>query len=44
MVRLIDYVNGDIDTELGLSPIVITFDDGNQNNFNVLGKDEVLIW
>jgi len=40
MVRLIDYVNGNIDTELGLSPIVITFDDGNQNNFNVLGKDE----
>lgn len=40
MVRLIDYINGDIDTELGLSPIIITFDDGNQNNFNVLGKDE----
>ena len=40
MVRLIDYVNGNIETELGLSPIVLTFDDGNQNNFNVLGKDD----
>lgn len=40
MIRLIDYVNGDIVTELGLSPIVLTFDDGNQNNFNVLGKNE----
>lgn len=39
MVRLIDYVNGNIDIGLGLSPIVLTFDDGNQNNFNVLGRD-----
>lgn len=40
MIRLIDYINGDIDTELGKSPIVLTFDDGNKNNFHVLGKDE----
>lgn len=40
MVRLIDYVSGKIDVELGLSPIVLTFDDGNQNNFNVLGRDK----
>lgn len=40
MIRLIDYVNGEIDVELGLSPIILTFDDGNQNNFNVLGKDD----
>lgn len=39
MVRLIDYVNGEINLDLGLSPIVLTFDDGNQNNFNVLGRD-----
>ncbi len=40
MVRLKDYVNGKITTELGKSPIILTFDDGNKNNFNVLGKDE----
>ncbi len=40
MIRLIDYVNGDIKVDLGLSPIILTFDDGNQNNFNVLGRDK----
>lgn len=40
MVRLIDYVNGNINTEFGKSPIILTFDDGNKNNFNVLGKNE----
>ena len=40
MIRLIDYVNGDINTSYGKSPIVLTFDDGHKNNFNVLGLDE----
>lgn len=40
MIRLIDYVNGEIDVELGKSPIVLTFDDGKKNNINILGKDE----
>lgn len=40
MIRLIDYINGDIKTELGYSPIVLTFDDGNQNNFSVIGRNE----
>jgi len=39
MVRLYDYVNGIIDVELGYSPIILTFDDGNKNNFNVLGRN-----
>lgn len=40
MVRLYDYVNGIIETKLGYSPLILTFDDGNQNNFNVIGRDK----
>ena len=40
MVRLIDYANGIIDVPMGYSPIVLTFDDGNANNFKVIGRDE----
>lgn len=40
MIRLTDYVNGRIDVELGYSPVILTFDDGNKNNFNVLGKND----
>ena len=36
MIRLNDYVDGIIDVELGKSPIILTFDDGNENNFKVL--------
>ena len=39
MVRLEDYINGIIDVPLGYSPIILTFDDGNANNFKVTGKD-----
>ena len=39
MIRLSDYVNGIIDVEMGFSPIILTFDDGNKNNFNVLGRN-----
>ena len=40
MVRLTDYIDGNIDVEYGKSPIVLTFDDGNENNLKVTGLDE----
>ncbi len=40
MIRLDDYIKGIIDVELGYSPIILTFDDGDKNNFNVLGKTD----
>ncbi len=40
MVRLTDYINGNIDVEYGNSPIILTFDDGNENNLKVTGLDE----
>jgi len=39
MIRLDDYINGIIDVEAGLSPIIITFDDGLENNIRVTGLD-----
>lgn len=40
MISLIDYINGNINTSFGKSPIVLTFDDGNSNNIKVTGLDE----
>ncbi len=40
MIKLSDYVAGNIDTEYGKSPIVLTFDDGNDNNIKVTGLDD----
>lgn len=39
MVKLSDYLNGNIDIPYGTSPIVLTFDDGNANNIKVTGTD-----
>lgn len=39
MIKLSDYINGKIDVEYGYSPIIITFDDGNENNIKVTGLD-----
>lgn len=40
MIRLTDYVDGYIDVEKGKSPIVITFDDGRDDQCLVTGLDE----
>ncbi len=40
MIRLTDYVDGIIDVEAGLSPIIISFDDGLANAIKVEGLDE----
>lgn len=39
MIRLDDYIDGNIDTEFGKSPMVLTFDDGLENNIKVTGLD-----
>ncbi|WP_069649988.1 polysaccharide deacetylase family protein [Caloranaerobacter ferrireducens] len=38
-ISLKDFVNNNINVEAGYTPIVITFDDGNKNNFNIIVKD-----
>lgn len=40
-VSLKDYVNGYITVEQGCTPIVLTFDDGNRNNFNYLDDGQL---
>lgn len=40
MIRLTDYVDGNIDVEFGKTPIILTFDDGREDNFKVLEKKD----
>ncbi len=40
MIRLNDYINGIVDVTLGNSPIILTFDDGNEDNFKVIGVND----
>ena len=40
MVRLEDYVQGSINVEYKKSPIILTFDDGYDNNIKVTGLDD----
>ena len=39
MIRLEDYINGIIDVPEGYSPIILTFDDGNEDNAKVVDRD-----
>lgn len=36
MISLNDYAKGEINTKAGYTPIILTFDDGRQNNFNLI--------
>ncbi|BEP28059.1 polysaccharide deacetylase family protein [Helicovermis profundi] len=36
LLSLKDFVNGNITTKAGYTPVVLTFDDGNRSNFNIL--------
>ena len=36
LVKLLDYVRGNIDVEAGRSPVVLTFDDGTLSHFNFI--------
>ncbi len=36
IVSLKDFVNNNIDIEAGKTPVVLTFDDGNENNFRII--------
>lgn len=40
-ISLTDYVKGNITTEAGCTPVVITFDDGNGNNFEYLSDGTI---
>ncbi|MGF7059585.1 polysaccharide deacetylase family protein [Brassicibacter mesophilus] len=38
-ISLKDFVSNNFEVEAGYTPFVLTFDDGNQNNFNIIEKD-----
>ena len=40
-ISLTDYVLGHIDIEAGMTPVVLTFDDGNLNNFRILDDGSI---
>jgi len=40
-ISLQDYVAGNITTDQGFTPVVITFDDGNKNNFEYLENKDI---
>ena len=38
-ISMKDYIEGNIDTPPGTTPVVITFDDGTKGQFNILDED-----
>ncbi len=42
-ISLEKFVKGKIDTPAGYTPVILTFDDGNQNNFNVWEENGEMI-
>ncbi|MGI6704151.1 MAG: polysaccharide deacetylase family protein [Clostridia bacterium] len=43
LISLNDYISNNIDVEAGYTPVVLTFDDGTQGQFNVLEEDGKLV-
>ncbi|MCK9217676.1 MAG: polysaccharide deacetylase family protein [Firmicutes bacterium] len=43
LLNLSDYVNNNISTEAGFTPVVLTFDDGLQNQFNYVDENGVKV-
>ncbi|HBC29842.1 MAG TPA: hypothetical protein DC024_01145 [Clostridiales bacterium] len=43
MISLNDYAKGEIKTEAGFTPIILTFDDGRQNNFNLIEENGEMV-
>lgn len=39
-VSLKDYVNNEMDVAEGMTPVVLTFDDGNENNFRMIKNEK----
>ena len=42
-ISMKDFIKGDINTAPGTTPVILTFDDGLQGQFNILREDEFLV-
>lgn len=43
MISLNDYAKGEISTKAGYTPIILTFDDGRQNNFSYIEQNGEMV-
>ncbi len=43
LINLLDYARAEIDIEAGMSPVVLTFDDGTQGQFRYIEKEDGLV-